>query len=140
MLKTTSQKRIVALTAQVASLEKGWQHVKKPKTKKPFVNNKKIPKNKGVPPKNRAKGKDWAWALIGPKEGQPKEKTVEGKPFCWCTYHNKNGSGRKWVQHSLHNCKIRQELKAKKKANGSKPAAQMKVTGMVAILPKDNEY
>jgi hypothetical protein len=117
MLKTTSQKRIVALTAQVASLEKGWQHIKKPKTKQPFVNNKKIPKNKGVPPKNRAKGKDWACALIGPTEGQPK-----------------------WVQHSLHNCKIRQELKAKKKANGSKPAAQMKVTGMVAILPKDNEY
>jgi hypothetical protein len=79
MLKTTSQKRIVALTAQVASLEKGWQHVKKPEAKKPFVSNKKVSKGKGVPPKNKGKGKDWGWALIGPKEGQPKEKTVDGK-------------------------------------------------------------
>jgi hypothetical protein len=140
MLKTTSQKRIVALTAQVASLEKGWQHVKKPDPKKASVNNKKVPKNKGAPPKNRAKGKDWAWALIGPKEGQPKEKTVEGKTFRWCTYHDENGSGGKWVQYSLQDCKIRQEVEAKKKAKGSKPAAQMKVTGMVAILPEDNDY
>jgi hypothetical protein len=140
MLKMTSQKRIVALTAQVASLEKGWQHVKKPDPKKPFVNNTKIPKNKGAPPKNRAKGKDWAWALIGPKEGQPKEKTVKGKPFCWCTYHDENGSGGKWVQHSLQDCKIRQEIEAKKKADGSKLAVQMKVTGMVAILPVRQQF
>jgi hypothetical protein len=115
MLKTTSQKRIVALTAQVPSLEKGWQHVKKPKAKKPFINNKKVSKGKGAPPKNKGKGKDWGWALIGPKEGQPKEKTVDGKPFRWCVYHDEDGSGGKWVQHTLHDCKIRQELEAKRR-------------------------
>jgi hypothetical protein len=41
------------------------------------------------PPK--AKNKDWAWTLNGPKAGQPTNKTIEGKHFRWCTYHDDKG-------------------------------------------------
>jgi hypothetical protein len=70
----------------------------------------------------------------------PKKVNQRKRPSTESVYHDKEGSGGKWVQHTLHDCKIRQELEAKKKAGGGgKPAAQMKVTGMVAVLPEDND-
>jgi hypothetical protein len=118
MQTSSAQKRIVALSTQVALLQV------KPKPKK-VTFDKRSHKKVGPP---KAKDKDWALTLIGPKAGQPTNKTVEGKHFRWCTYHDNKGSGGKWVTHTLADCKVQLALKAKKlgQPSGGLPA-KMKV-------------
>ena len=140
MQKSRAQKRIVALAAQVQTLERGTQ-AKKPEPKKPWTGNKaKTPyKGKGKPNANKDKG--WAWMTTAPAAGQPKEKDMAGKHYRWCTYHNENGSGGKWVQHALADCKVKLELEAQGKHKSHEPPKnQMKVAGMVAVLPEDDDY
>jgi uncharacterized coiled-coil protein SlyX len=141
MQKSKSQKRIVALAAQVQSLEKS-STPKKFETKKPPQDKKGKFQGKGkANGKKGGKDKGWVWVTVAPAPGQPTEKDVGGKHFRWCTYHDEDGSGGKWVQHSLADCKIRKELEAK---GGTKPneagKGKMKVAGMVAVLPEDDDY
>ena len=146
MQKSSASKRIVALAAQVLKSMKNGPTNKKPEFKKDHSDKKGGPaKPKTADTKNKGKDKHWAWTLVGPTGGQPMVKDVAGKHFRWCTYHDEKGSGGKWVTHTLVDCKVRQELEAAKlKAAGGKPsdsgAGQMKVAGMVAILPEDDDF
>ena len=137
--KSNTQKGIVALTAQVQAIENN--RAKKPEAKKAPNDKKGKFEGKGKKKANGKAGKDkaWAWVTVAPAAGQPKEKDVNGKHFRWCTYHDENGSGGKWVQHTLIDCKVRQKLEAQKQANKENGKDKMKVAGMVAILPKDDE-
>ena len=143
MVKSTAQKRIVALTAQVQQALARTSINKKPEAKKTLNSGSKNGyKGKNKPNDRKSKDKDWAWTLVAPTNGQPKEKDVGGKHFRWCIHHNENGSGGKWVQHSLADCKVRKDIEAKK--GSTKPSdagqSQMKVAGMVAVLPEDDDY
>jgi hypothetical protein len=142
MQTTKSQKRIVALTAQVTSLS-----AKKPDGKMPYNKGKYQPKVKGFDKKKKGgKGsdKDYQWTKVGPMAGQPTKKDVNGKHFRWCTYHDDKGSGGKWVTHTLAACKVRLELEAKGKlpqahADAARGGGKMKVAAMVAVIPEDWE-
>jgi hypothetical protein len=119
------------------STRKGKDASKTPPKKVTF--DKKSHKKAVPPPKGKDRG--WEWTLVGPKPRQPHTKDVDGKHFRWCTYHDDKGSGGKWVTHTLALCKVRLALKAKKTGTPmGGTAAQMKVAGMVAILPEDDEY
>ena len=146
MQKSKSQKKIIALTAQVQSLQAS-NNAKKTDAKK--TSDKKVAFQKGTKKGKGKKGKtskEWAWTLVAPTAGQPKEKDVNGKPFRWCTFHDENGSGGKWVQHTLADCKVRQELerarqeKASPASHNDNGKGKMNVTGMVSILPEDDAY
>ena len=135
MQKSEAQKRIVALAAQVQTLEKGKQAVakaKKDKDKKDY----KGKKDKNKKDKKFDKHKEPAWVTVAPGAGQPQDKTVEEKEWHWCIHH---GDAGKWVRHTRAECKIKKELDAKtaKAAGGN---SQMKVAAMVAVYPEDDDF
>jgi hypothetical protein len=131
MQSSPAQKRIVALTAQLAALEKARTPAKPPPKKVTF--DKRSQKKKAPPTKGKERG--WEWTLVGPKPGQPHTKDVDGKHFRWCTYHDDKGSGGKWVTHTHALCKVRLALEAKKTGRPMGGTdAQMKVAGMVAMM------
>ena len=140
MQKSRTHKRIVALTAQVQAIENNRS--KKPEAKKGPYDKKGKFEGKGKKKANgkKANDKDWAWVTVAPAVGQPKEKDVNGKHFRWCTYHDENGSGGKWVQHTLIDCKVRQKLEAQAQAKKETGKDKMKVAGMVAVLAEDDDY
>lgn len=142
MQKSTAQKRIVAMAAQIQTLEKGkTAFTKKPEAKKPYLDKRGNGKDAGRFKKGKEKSKAWEWLDKAPAADQPKEKDVDGKHFRWCTYHKEKGTGGKWVQHSHADCKVRLELEAKGKAGSADAGAgKMKVAGMCAILPDDNDF
>lgn len=129
MQTSTAQKRIVAMAAQIESLVKAGAAAAA--VKRPDASPKRDRKNKG-----------WDWLDICPTAGQPTEKDVDGKHFRWCVYHTQKGTGGKWVQHTLADCKIRIEQEAAK-AKG-KPvdtgSGKMKVAGMVTVLQEDDDF
>jgi hypothetical protein len=140
MQKSKAQKRIVALTAQISSMEKSKSLTKpKPEAKKTPHDSKGKGNGKAYAKKG-GRDKEYDWILVGPTTGQPTEKDVNGKHFRWCTYHDHKGSGGKWVQHTLQACKVRQELEAKKQHKADSAAGQMKVAGMVTVIEEDDDY
>lgn len=142
MQKSSAQKRIVAMAAQIQTLEKGKSaSVKKPDVKKPYLDKKGNGKDAGRFKKGKDKNSNWDWADKAPTADQPKEKDVDGKHFRWCTYHKEKGTGGKWVQHSLADCKLRIAQEAKGKAASTDAGAgKMKVAGMCTILADDVDF
>ena len=145
--ESESQKRIIALTAQVQSLERGkiktpqpQQQPKKVLGGKPMAaRNNKFQKGKPARPAQKGfpnKEEEPAWKTEAPGAGQPIDKTVEGKEYHWCKHHAING---KWVRHLREKCEVKLGLDAQK----GKPAgpATMRVTAaMVSILPEDEDF
>ena len=135
---TSDKKKIVAMAAQLESL--------KTKSTTQKTDNKKGSKGKKDSKGKKGKkggGKDKsAWYYQAPAAGQPIKNKVGDKDFHWCIHHE-DGKG-KWVRHTLADCEIRKALEAKNKAKGTSnteaSGSQMKVAGMVAVLPEDDDY
>ena len=133
--QTEDQKRIVAMAAQIDTLEKAKANAKKPDGKKGAKNTKKGKKND----KNK-KGGRFAWLYEEPGPNQPKEKDIKGTMWYWCVHHGQKG---KWVKHPPDKCELRKEKEKKDKENKPKPSTDsgaMKVTGMVAVYPDDDDF
>ena len=58
-------------------------------------------------------------------------------------YYTNHGQKGKWVKHTLDKCELCKEKEKKEKGNNPKPltdSGTIKVTGMVAIYPDDNDF
>jgi hypothetical protein len=140
--KTADQKRIVALTAQMLTWNKDKLQKKKTDDKKGTskdARNKGKKIQKGKKPEGKAD-----WFTTPPGMGQPKDKDVNGKDYHWCIHH---GTGGKWVHHLPADCEVKKQLEAKGKfpvadnlVSTGKSSGQMKVTGMVAVYPEDDDF
>jgi hypothetical protein len=104
--QTEDQKQIVAMAAQIQSLEKGRSTtMKKFDTKK--GSNKKPGNRKFNKINKKNSNSKYAWLYEAPKLlGQPKDKDIKGTKLHWCPHH---GEARKWVKHTLANCKVRKD-------------------------------
>jgi hypothetical protein len=143
--QTKDQKQIVAMAAQIQSLEKGkLTTMKKVEAKK--GSNKKSGSRKFNKNNKKNSNSKYAWLYEAPKPGQPKDKDIKGIKWHWCPHHGEAG---KWVKHTLANCKVRKEkeegkgnLKPKEKLSdtASASASAMQVAGMVAVYPEDDDF
>ena len=136
--QSDEQKRIVAMTAKINSWEKNKG--KKTDAKKGQANDKKD--NKRGKKNNKKKGR-FAWLYEAPGPSQPKEKEISGVKWNWCPHHAENG---KWVKHTVAECKVRIEKESGKGKESSDnrtkltESGPMKVAGMVAMYPDDDDF
>ena len=145
--ESESQKRIVALTAQIQSMEKGQSKThqatsKKPQSGKPPMgkSTNKNAKGKGQKGNNKfnpKKDDEPAWKTEAPASGDPQDKTVDGKDYHWCKYHATNG---KWCRHTREKCDIKKGLEAQKGGKTAASATMRVNAAMVSILPEDDDY
>jgi hypothetical protein len=129
--KSESQKRIVALTAQVKSWEKVKDHKKSKDTKKDK-------KGKGGKNKKNKKTTQPDWVTVPPGAGQPQDKDVDGKDWHWCPNH---GDAGKWVRHTRDKCEMKKEKDAKSPSRTIRTSSNpMKVSAMMAVQPDDDDF
>jgi hypothetical protein len=141
--QTEDQKRIVAMAAQIQSLEKSKTTTVKKDGKKGANTSKNPKKNKKD--KNSKKNAKYAWKYEAPKTGQPNKKEIKGTKWYFCPHHGDHGM---WVKHTLQRCEIRKKLEAEGKLKDTKPtkeqslgeASTMKVAGMIATYPDDDDF
>jgi hypothetical protein len=88
------QKRIVAMAAQIQSLEKSKTTTIKKDGKKGAASSKNPKKNKKD--KNSKKNAKFAWKYEAPKTGQPNKKETKGTKWYFCPHHGDHGM---WVKH-----------------------------------------
>jgi hypothetical protein len=104
---TEEQEQIIALTAQVQTLQKEKAVAKKAKTKKKKEEEKKEANDDGEdkkPKKKTEKKEKPAWMLKPPTDGKNK-KTVNGKEYHWCPKH------KAWGRHLPADCRLPAEEK-----------------------------
>jgi hypothetical protein len=117
--QTNEQKKIVALTQQVQSL----QSVQKPSA------DKRKPKADANDAKGSGKGKT-PWYFVGPKEGEQPTKENNGKKYHWCLNHGEKG---KWVIHAPADCH------AGDKNTGKSKTPTLQVSGYPSVADQDEE-
>ena len=107
---TDEQEKIVAMTAEIASLKREWKVTTNKKDKethdKKKSATKKTPAKKTKEQKKKTNDK-WAWKGKPPKATDHKEnnafvKAFENKKYYWCKNHN-NGAGM-WTLHHPTDC------------------------------------
>lgn len=144
--ETESQKRIIALTAQLQAFERGktkpqaaqQQPKRHPQGVPAGKKDAKYLKGKNHKNTFQQKGKrapEPAWKTEAPGAGEPIDKTVDAKEYHWCKHHDTKG---KWVIHTRENCEVKKALDAQKgKTNGS---ATMRVSAaMVSLIEGDED-
>jgi hypothetical protein len=119
--QTNDQRKIVALTQQVKTLQDYQKQTPK---------EKKI-KSEGGGDGAPSKGKT-PWYFIAPKEGDPNTKVTNGKTYHWCLNHGEKG---KWVIHKPSDC----NAKGKGANQGKTPPGQLQVAGYSSITEDDEE-
>jgi hypothetical protein len=116
--QTEDQKRIVAMAAQIQSLEKSKTTTVKKDGKNGATTSKNPKKNKKD--KNSKKNAKYAWKYEAPKTGQPNEKEIKGtKSTKWyfCPHHGDHGM---WLKRTLQGCDIQKKLEAEGKLKDTK--------------------
>ena len=112
---TSDQKKIVALTAQIAQLKKtnkatqDRQQSNSNRNRNQNNNSNDNKPNDGSNNNNnnnRNTNKKTPWYLTPPKDNEPHEKKVGEKTYYWCPNHGKTG---KWVRHKPSECKAAKE-------------------------------
>jgi hypothetical protein len=91
---TASDKEIIALRAQIASLKSPTNPGKSPTNpgKKEKVPDKKKKFEK------KKESTSYAWKTVAPKTGEPVKKTVGEKTYHWCVKHSA------WTLHTPEQC------------------------------------
>ena len=107
--------RIVALTAEIASIGRGTSNPEKSKNDK----KKKSEKNKkGKGKKDESKASE-PWKSTAPKEGETHTKTVGKRSYTWCPHH------KYWGGHAAAECfKVNKPTNAPSTAPSQKSNAQ----------------
>lgn len=104
---TDDQKKILALTAQLAKFDKGGNkkptnkdvNTKKKGSKKPYDPKTKSNKDKSQShPGSGSKVNYPEWKTKPPASGEPKTKVVKGRTYHWCKYHTL------WTAHAPSDC------------------------------------
>jgi hypothetical protein len=121
--QTMEQKKIVALTQQVQSLQ---NHHKPAPEKKQGI------KTEGGGHKDTVKGKT-LWYFVGPAEGGPKTKEHNGKKYHWCLNHGEKG---KWVIHTPEECNAGNKDSGGK---SKKTPGKLQVAGYSSVTEHDDE-
>ena len=127
---TESEKKIVALTAQLQKLQKEKKSWAKKENKN--KNDKKEKGKKGDDKTNKVK-----WWLQEPKSGEPKTMTKNKKEYHWCPNHEENG---KWVRHKPSDCNAKKDNKPKESAPEKKESNKLVPTNIREVDSEDEEY
>ena len=126
MEPTTEEKKIVALTAQIAQLKKQKKKNNQNSTQNNNGNNNNNnnsgSSNSETNNQNQQRGnssKKTPWYWVAPKTGEPHTKKVGEKEYHWCPHHGKQG---KWVRHNPSECKAKD--KSKNQGQGQESSGQ----------------
>ena len=142
MEPTTEEKKIVALTAQIAQLKKQKKKNNQNSTQNNNGNNNNDnnsgSSNSETNNRNQQRGnssKKTPWYWVAPKTGEPHTKKVGEKEYHWCPHHGKQG---KWVRHNPSECKAKD--KSKNQGQGQETSGQpsLQVNSMAAEVPDDD--
>jgi hypothetical protein len=96
-IQTTEQKKIVALTQQIKTLQNNH---------KPAPKEKKV-KSEGSGDDGSGKGKT-PWYFLGSNDGDPNTVEKNGKTYHWCLNHGEKG---KWAIHKPADCNASNRVK-----------------------------
>lgn len=139
-----SQRKIVALTAQIQGMESKGKPSGQRKDDKKDPKSQRGKESKGNQKNGKKRNvKTWdepAWMTEAPVAGQPQDKDVDGKDYHWCKHHDKSG---KWVRHLREKCEVKKalDLKAGKPPKpAAAPKAMMVNAAMISVLPEDDDY
>ena len=137
---TSDEKKIVALTAQIAQLKKQKQRQSKGGQGGGNNRNEKTPTGKGSGSDSGKLGdeKKTPWYWVAPKNGEPNSKKVGDKTYYWCPNHGKGG---KWVRHKPKDCKTKKGRKESNNNNNndnSSGSPSLQVNSMAAEVPEDD--
>jgi hypothetical protein len=144
------QEQIIALEAQIKSLQSRNQDRNKQKANKQTNSKRGVSKSPTANRNNKNKsGKDqstrnndymnalgkWSWLKVAPKTGETK-KIYEGKTFFWCKNH------QRWGRHTPNSCrkgKDKPEGAAKGKPTNEATRTLQLAENLEAIIEADND-